>query len=73
VLIDLVGSGNLIPMILTNTIPSSTRRSWSYWGTMLKDVVLVGHSVSAIIGALASIQNPAVFDCIIMIGPSPGI
>jgi sigma-B regulation protein RsbQ len=40
---------------------------------MLKDVVLVGHSVSAIIGALASIQNPAVFDCIIMIGPSPGI
>jgi hypothetical protein len=25
VLIDLVGSGNLIPMILTNTIPSSTQ------------------------------------------------
>ncbi len=37
----------------------------------LKDVVLVGHSVSAMIGALASIKNPAVFDCIIMIGPSP--
>jgi sigma-B regulation protein RsbQ len=37
----------------------------------LKDVVLVGHSVSAMIGALSSIKNPTVFDCIIMIGPSP--
>ena len=37
----------------------------------LKDVVLVGHSVSAMIGALASIKNPAVFDSVIMIGPSP--
>jgi len=37
----------------------------------LKNVVLVGHSVSAMIGALASIRNPVVFDSIIMIGPSP--
>ncbi len=37
----------------------------------LKNVVLIGHSVSAMIGALASIQNPTAFDCLIMIGPSP--
>jgi len=37
----------------------------------LKNVIMVGHSVSAMIGALASIKNPTAFDCIIMISPSP--
>lgn len=37
----------------------------------LKRVVYVGHSVSAMIGALASILRPDRFDCLIMIGPSP--
>lgn len=37
----------------------------------LKDVVLVGHSVSSIIGLLAAIREPKLFDRLIMIGPSP--
>ena len=37
----------------------------------LKDVVFVGHSVSAIIGILAAIKQPAIFDKLILVGPSP--
>jgi sigma-B regulation protein RsbQ len=37
----------------------------------LKDVILVGHSVSAMIGALAAIERPEIFSKLIMIGPSP--
>lgn len=37
----------------------------------LHDVVFVGHSVSAMIGALASIEAPALFDKLVMVGPSP--
>jgi len=37
----------------------------------LKDVCFVGHSVSAIIGALAAVKRPALFKKLIMIGPSP--
>jgi sigma-B regulation protein RsbQ len=33
--------------------------------------IFVGHSVSAMIGAIASIQAPELFDELIMIGPSP--
>jgi sigma-B regulation protein RsbQ len=33
--------------------------------------VFVGHSVSAMIGALASIAEPSRFDSLVMIGPSP--
>lgn len=33
--------------------------------------VFVGHSVSAMIGALASLKAPEIFDELIMIGPSP--
>ncbi|KXF74740.1 sigma factor sigB regulation protein rsbQ [Paramesorhizobium deserti] len=33
--------------------------------------IFVGHSVSAMIGAIASIQVPELFDELIMIGPSP--
>src|SRR3982750_2957643 len=36
----------------------------------LRDVILVGHSVSAVIGMLAAIRRPEVFDRLIMIGPS---
>ena len=35
------------------------------------DVVLVGHSVSAMIGALAAIAEPERFGALVMIGPSP--
>jgi sigma-B regulation protein RsbQ len=37
----------------------------------LKQVNFVGHSVSSIIGALAAIQRPELFETITMIGPSP--
>lgn len=37
----------------------------------LKDVIFVGHSVSAMIGVLAILKNPSVFNKLIMIGPSP--
>ena len=37
----------------------------------LDDVVFVGHSVSAMIGVLAAAREPALFDRLIMIGPSP--
>lgn len=37
----------------------------------LRDAVFVGHSVSAMIGALAAIQAPDMFSELIMVGPSP--
>ena len=37
----------------------------------LRDAVFVGHSVSAMIGALASIRDPDRFRELVMVGPSP--
>ncbi|MBB1285731.1 alpha/beta hydrolase [Flavisolibacter sp. BT320] len=37
----------------------------------LKDVIFVGHSVSAMIGLLAAIDSPQYFKKMIMVGPSP--
>jgi sigma-B regulation protein RsbQ len=37
----------------------------------LRNSVFVGHSVSAMIGALASIKAPDLFNSLIMVGPSP--
>jgi sigma-B regulation protein RsbQ len=37
----------------------------------LRDVVFVGHSVSAMIGALAVAEEPTRFRALVMIGPSP--
>lgn len=37
----------------------------------LQNVILVGHSVSSMIGALAAIKEPQKFKNLIMIGPSP--
>lgn len=37
----------------------------------LHDVVFVGHSVSAMIGALASLREPERFAKLVMVGPSP--
>jgi sigma-B regulation protein RsbQ len=37
----------------------------------LKDVIYVGHSVSGVIGMLASIREPEIFERLILIGPSP--
>jgi sigma-B regulation protein RsbQ len=37
----------------------------------LKNAVFVGHSVSAMIGVLASLKAPDLFDSLVLIGPSP--
>lgn len=37
----------------------------------LEDVVFVGHSVSSMIGLLASIREPDLFDRLVLVGPSP--
>lgn len=37
----------------------------------LRDVVLVGHSVSAMIGVLAHLRAPEVFSRLVLLGPSP--
>lgn len=37
----------------------------------LKDVIFVGHSVSAMIGMLAAVEEPDRFSKLIMVGPSP--
>ena len=37
----------------------------------LRDVVLVGHSVSAIIGVLAAVRAPELFSRLVMVSPSP--
>jgi sigma-B regulation protein RsbQ len=37
----------------------------------LRDVIFVGHSVSAVVGLLASIRKPQLFARLILVGPSP--
>lgn len=37
----------------------------------LKDAIFVGHSVSSMIGALASLKAPGMFSDLVMVGPSP--
>jgi sigma-B regulation protein RsbQ len=37
----------------------------------LKDAIFVGHSVSAMIGLLASFKSPEMFKSLVMVGPSP--
>jgi sigma-B regulation protein RsbQ len=37
----------------------------------IRDGVFVGHSVSAMIGALVAIREPAMFNRLVMVGPSP--
>ena len=40
-------------------------------GLNLKDVIFVGHSVSSVIGLLASIREPGRFARLVLVGPSP--
>src|SRR5687768_10347314 len=37
----------------------------------LEDAIFVGHSVSSVIGALASLEAPTMFSDLILVGPSP--
>ncbi|KMY55825.1 hypothetical protein AC623_19345 [Bacillus sp. FJAT-27231] len=76
VLFDYVGSGK----------SDLTAYSYERYGTIegyVKDllevmealnagkVIFVGHSISAMIGMMASIRRPEYFECLIMVGPSP--
>ncbi|MEC0240599.1 alpha/beta hydrolase [Paenibacillus dokdonensis] len=76
VLFDYVGSGN------SDLTAYSSEKYSSFRGYVqdvldvieslqLKNVIFIGHSVSSMIGMLASIERPDVFDKLIMIGPSP--
>jgi sigma-B regulation protein RsbQ len=40
-------------------------------GLDLRDTVFVGHSVSAMIGVLADLASPGLFDKLVLVGPSP--
>ena len=37
----------------------------------LRQAIFVGHSVSAMIGALASLKSPGMFEALVLVGPSP--
>ncbi len=76
VLLDQVGAGG---SDLSAYDPTKYATLDGYAGDLLEicreldlhDVVLVGHSVSAMIGMLASLQEPERFASLVMIGPSP--
>ncbi|WP_310588526.1 alpha/beta fold hydrolase [Dyadobacter arcticus] len=75
ILFDYVGSGN------SDTSAYNQERYGSLTGYAqdvldicralnLKDIVFVGHSVSGMIGLLASIKQPEFFESLVLIGPS---
>jgi len=76
VLIDLVGSGSSDPQAWDAAKYSALS---GYAADILdivneldlRDVVYVGHSVSAIIGALATITDPSRFAKLVLLTPSP--
>ena len=76
VLFDYVGSGSSDILAFDRT-KYSTLRGYAQDIVEIVDelgidrVNLVGHSVSSMIGALASIERPELFETITMIGPSP--
>jgi sigma-B regulation protein RsbQ len=76
VLFDYVGSGN------SDLSAYSTERYGNFRGYVqdlldviellqLTDIIFIGHSVSSMIGMLASIERPNLFAKMVMIGPSP--
>ena len=76
VLLDLVGSGK---SDLSAYDPEKYNSLQGYANDIveicrelgLRDVVLVGHSVSAMIGVLACQQAPELFGALVMVGPNP--
>jgi sigma-B regulation protein RsbQ len=76
VLLDLVGSGN---SDLSAYDPEKYASLRGYAADLveicrelrLTDVVLVGHSVSAMIGVLARQRAPELFGALVMVGPNP--
>ena len=76
ILIDLVGSGksdeNLYDYDKYSSLEGYAADVIEICDALnLKDVYLVGHSVSAMIGLLAAIKRPSLFKKLIMICPSP--
>ncbi|MBB5062477.1 alpha/beta hydrolase [Granulicella mallensis] len=76
VLFDYVGSGDSDPAAFNRTRYSTLN---GYAADVIEiidelslgPVIFVGHSVSSMIGALAAIKRPELFESIVMIGPSP--
>ena len=76
VLFDYVGSGNsdlnAYQSEKYNTLQGYVQDVLDIIEAMeLKDISFIGHSISSMIGMLASIERPDYFDKLIMIGPSP--
>ena len=76
VLFDYVGSGNsdlnAYQSEKYNTLQGYVQDVLDIVKAMeLKDIIFIGHSISSMIGMLASIERPDYFDKLIMIGPSP--
>ncbi len=76
VLFDYVGAGLSDPAAFNRTRYSTLR---GYAQDVLEiieelelgNITFIGHSVSSMVGALASIERPDYFDNLVMIGPSP--
>lgn len=76
ILFDYIGAGNSDIAAYTNEKYNSLHAYADDIVTIcehlkLKDVIFVGHSVSAMIGMLASLKAPSLFSKLILIGPSP--
>ena len=76
VLFDYVGSGHSDPSAFSRTRYSTLRGYASDVIEIIEELKLgkvnfIGHSVSSMIGALAAIERPELFENLVMIGPSP--
>lgn len=76
VLFDLAGCGGADPALHDPVRHASLQGHAEDLCALLQDlgrgpVVFVGHSVSAMIGALASLRDPELFEALVMVGPSP--
>jgi sigma-B regulation protein RsbQ len=76
VLFDLAGCGHADPAMFSPARHASLGGHADDVVAMLRElgrgpVIFVGHSVSAMIGALAAIQAPDLFQALVMVGPSP--
>ncbi|WP_339178399.1 alpha/beta hydrolase [Paenibacillus sp. FSL L8-0435] len=76
ILFDYVGSGesqiNYYDAVKYNNLEGYAQDVLEIMEALeLRDSIFVGHSVSSMIGMLASIQNPKYFQQIVMLGPSP--
>jgi sigma-B regulation protein RsbQ len=76
VLFDYVGAGKSDPRAYDparySTLDGYARDVLEVCGALrLEDVVFVGHSVSSVVGLLASIEEPHLFSRLVLVGPSP--